>query len=369
MRDQVTSQRIIASDSAAKPRVLVVGYGLIGRQRVKALAELSNGSLAGTVDPVALDPSATTGQAHFVDIAEVPPQLYDAAIIAAPHDIAVYLATAALEAGRPVLVEKPLGVITTQARRLEDLAGTLSTQSFVGYNYRFLPAMQMILQLVSSGELGALRNVDLFLGHGGHARSAESWKLDPSRAGGGVLLDPGVHLFDLLLSIAPDVECTDIQAASGFWPTGIEEDVIATFRQGQMLATVRTSHIRWVNTFRVEITGEDGYAIAEGRGGNYGPMRLRVGRRWAWSKPGATSQRDTEDTYDFGSHDGSLRDELSSVLGAWRDESSHAGAVHPATMAEGRAVTELCEQLYERLETLPGVTSPTTAVRRAAGTR
>ena len=115
------------------------------------------------------------------------------------------------------------------------------------------------------------------------------------------------------------------------------------------MATVRVSHIRWVNTFRVEVIGEDGYAIAEGRGGNYGPMRLRIGRRWAWSEPGARSQRETEAAHDFGSNNESLRDELAGVLSAWRAVTSADGLIHPATMAEGRAVTELCEQLYARL--------------------
>jgi predicted dehydrogenase len=164
-----------------------------------------------------------------------------------------------------------------------------------------------------------------------------------------VLLDPGVHLLDLLLAVAPQIECTDVQATRGFWQTGIEEDAFATFHSDRLLATVRVSHIRWVNTFRIELIGEDGYAIAEGRGGNYGPMELRVGRRWAWSEPGGKSQREAEETHAFGSEDVSLHDELAAVVGAWRTGHSPDGPVHPATMKEGRAVTELCEQLYERM--------------------
>jgi 1,5-anhydro-D-fructose reductase (1,5-anhydro-D-mannitol-forming) len=336
------------ADPAAEVRVLVIGHGLIGRQRAEALAELAGARLAGTVDPVAPEASAAGGAPHFTDLAEVSPETYDAAIVAVPHDRATELAAAVLAGGRPVLIEKPLGVAASQARRLQELAAALSSPSFVGYNYRYLPAISAILELASSGALGPLRNLDLLIGHGGHPKSDEGWKLDPVRAGGGVLLDPGVHLLDLLLALAPGVQCTDVQATRGFWRTGIEEDVVATFRREELLATVRVSHIRWVNTFRVELIGEDGYAIAEGRGGNYGPMRLTLGRRWAWSEPGAPSQRESEDTRDFGSENLSLRDELDAVAGAWREGASPAGPVHPATMAEGRAVTELCEQLYQR---------------------
>jgi predicted dehydrogenase len=322
---------------------------MIGRERVDALAQLPTACLAATVDPVTPEPPAGPAAPHYTDIAEVSPELYDAAVIAVPHDRAVELASVVLKAGRPLLIEKPLGIIASHARRLEKLASALASPSFVGYNYRFLPNIRGLIEIVCSGQLGRLRNVDLLLGHGGNPMSDEGWKLDPVRAGGGVLLDPGVHLLDLLLTIAPGIECTDIQATRGFWRTGIEEDVVAVFRSDQLLATVRVSHIRWVNTFRVEIVGEDGYALAEGRGGNYGPMGLRTGRRWAWNEPGATSQSATEDTRDFGSDDVSLREELARILEAWRSDTAASDLIHPATMAEGRAVTELCEELYERL--------------------
>jgi 1,5-anhydro-D-fructose reductase (1,5-anhydro-D-mannitol-forming) len=328
-------------------RILVVGYGLIGRQRAAALRALPSATVAGTVDPAATDLPAHSDAPHYVDLAAVPPELYDAAIIAVPHQHAAKLAEAVLSTGRPVLVEKPLGITSDEAVRVQELADTLPRPSFVGYNYRFLPGISAMLELARSGSLGRLRNLDLLLGHGGHPDSDKGWKLDPQQAGGGVLLDPGVHLLDLLLAIAPNVECTDIQATRGFWRTGIEEDVIATFRDGALLATVRSSHIRWVNTFRVELIGEDGYALAEGRGGTYGSMSLRVGSRWAWNVPGAASQREMESRRDFGTQNMSLIDELTRVVDAWLGD-KQSGPVHPATMAEARAVTELCDRLYRQ---------------------
>lgn len=334
-------------------RILVVGYGLIGRQRAAAVSALSEGhpvALAGTVDPVADDPSDATGAPHFRGFDAVDPGAYDAAVIAVPHDLAGDLARRVLSIGRPVLVEKPLGLSVEEARGLEQAAAAVERPSFVGYNYRFIPTVRVLLEAVAAGRLGTLRTVDLLIGHGGHPGSAEGWKLDPARAGGGVLLDPGVHLLDLLRQLAPGVPCTHVAATRGFWKTGIEEDVVATFEHERLLATVRISHIRWVNTFRLEVIGEDGYAIAEGRGGNYGPMEVRIGRRWAWADAGGASQRETEDVRVFGSGNDSLRDELDAVIGRWTGRGdATGGVVQPATMAEALAVTELCAELYERL--------------------
>jgi len=337
------------TDPSAEPlRVVVVGAGLIGRQRAAALLEQEGVELVATVDPVADAPRPGVVP-HHRSLDHVSADDYDAAVISVPHAVAAPLAATVLGSGRPVLIEKPLGITADDARALERLADGVGRPSFVGYNYRYLPAISRLVGAALAGELGSVRTLDLLVGHGGHPGSAEGWKLDPVQAGGGVLLDPGVHLLDLLLLLAPDARCAGIAATRGFWATGIEEDVVATFQDGQLLATVRVSHIRWINTFRVEAFGEDGYRIAEGRGGNYGPMTLRGGQRWAWREPGVVSQRESEEIMDFGTADVSLRDELAAVVRAWRGEGVSDGFPRPADMAHARRVTELCEQLYPRI--------------------
>ncbi len=330
-------------------RVAVIGLGLIGRQRAEALGRISGATLAATVDPVLTNPDAATGTAHYSTLAELPDADYDAAVVSVPHDLALPIATSVLTAGRAVLIEKPLGVRGADAREIKTLAADLLAPSFVGYNYRYLPAISELLRRTAAGDLGELRNIDMLVGHGGHPDSATSWKLDPARAGGGVLLDPGVHLLDLLLQLVPAIDCATIEGTRGFWQTGIEEDVVAVFRDEHLIATVRASHIRWVNTFRVEVFGDSGYAIAEGRGGNYGPMTLRLGRRWAWTDAGVVSQRESEEVRTYGGRNDSLHDELADVVAMWSGEEPPTGRPQPATMSEALRITTLCEQLYRRI--------------------
>ncbi|MCW2982609.1 MAG: Gfo/Idh/MocA family oxidoreductase, partial [Conexibacter sp.] len=288
------------------------------------------------------------GVAHFTALDDVPATAYDAAIIALPHDVAVDVAHTILGAGHPVLLEKPLGLDGQRAQRLVDAATAVPAPSFVGYNYRFLPGIRALLEAAAGGALGPLRTVDLLIGHGGHPDSATGWKLEPARAGGGVVLDPGVHLLDLLLLLEPRLALQGAVATRGFWKTGIEEDVVLTFAHEQLIATVRVSHIRWVNTFRVEVIGEDGYAVAEGRGGTYGNQTLRLGRRWAWTAPGAPTQRESEETEDFGGANVSLADELGAVLRQWSGAAPNGGP-RPATFPEAAAVTALCDDVYARI--------------------
>ena len=334
---------------ATRPvRVVVVGCGFIGRKRLEAIELVEDATVAATIDPVQ-ERAAGTRAPHYHSIHELTPQSYDAAIIAVPHDAAPDLTEAILAAGKPVLVEKPLATSPTAARKLEKLADKLPWPSFVGYNYRFLPTVRELMKIAGDGRLGTLRSVDMLIGHGGHPESAKEWKLDPTRAGGGVLLDPGVHLLDLLLQLAPGASCTGVEATRGFWGSGIEEDVAVTFRAEMLLVTIRVSHIRWINTFRIEMFGEDAYCIAEGRGGNYGPMTVRFGKRWGWANGRGVAQRESEAVQDFGTTDMSLHDELAEVVHSWRTGQVADHDFHPATFAEARAVIELLDELYARM--------------------
>jgi 1,5-anhydro-D-fructose reductase (1,5-anhydro-D-mannitol-forming) len=333
-------------------RVLVVGHGLIGKQRARCIAALEKSErhrglrLAGTVDPVARPAELFPSAPHYSELSQVPAASFDAAVIALPHHLAPAVARQILSSHKPILIEKPLALDAAGAKELESLAARVPLPSFVGYNYRFLPTMQKVFEQLLSGSLGALRSVDLFIGHGGHPRSTDDWKLRPEFAGGGVLIDPGVHLLDLALQVVPTLTCAATEATRGFWKTGIEEDVSAVLTAGQTIVSLRVSLVRWVNTFRLEFVGEDGYALVDGRGGTYGPQTLRLGRRWGWNDGSGRSQRQTEQVFDFGSANVSLDDEMSAVALAWLSGASNESQPHPATMGEAVRVAELCDAMY-----------------------
>ena len=333
-------------------RILVIGHGLIGSRRAEAVQLLRRTlpvELAGTVDPENRDPDLYRSVPHFSDLDEVRPDSYDAALIALPHHIAPGVTKSVLQAGRPVLVEKPLAATSATATEIAELSQRVDRPSFVGYNYRFLPTVKALLERYRDGWFGPLRNVDMVLGHGGNPDSAKGWKLSPERAGGGVLLDPGVHLFDLLLQLEPSLRLKYVAATRGFWKTGIEEDAVALFEQQGSVATVHVSLVRWINTFRIEVFGDDGYAVVEGRGGNYGPQRLSLGRRWGWRAAGGVSQRKSEEKFDFGFEDLSFMDELRAVIGRWLGEKPVLSVPEPASLDEAVTVMKLCDELYSRV--------------------
>ena len=339
-------------------RILVIGHGLIGKQRARALwalsqdaaiAKLGGVTLAGTVDPQPRPADLYGGAPHYATLADVPPASFDAAVIAIPHHLIAGVAGEILGRRIPALLEKPLGLNIGEAERIATLAAGTSKPCYVGYSFRFLPTLRQAFARVADGYLGKLRSVDLIFAHGGHPKSGSEWKLQPEAAGGGVLVDPGVHVLDLALCFVPGAKIHAAAASTGFWKTGIEEDVHVTLTKDDVVISVRVSVIRWANTFRCELVGEDGYALIDGRGGTYGNHMLRFGKRWAWADGRGQPQRATEEVFDLGTEARYLEEETRAVIETWLTGVPEPRFPHPATVAEAMAVARLCDETYAKM--------------------
>lgn len=117
------------------------------------------------------------------------------AIICTPHDRHLDDTRLALTAGKHVLVEKPIARTLAEAHEMIDAAAAAGRILMVAEQFRFMPAFRRVRALLDSGRLGDLRELHL-LARGFHRRSG--WRLNAATAGGGALIDAGIHYVHLL---------------------------------------------------------------------------------------------------------------------------------------------------------------------------
>lgn len=301
-------------------RIATVGLGLFGRDRLKAIDLLRHRGraveLVGIHDPLSPELEAIAAQwdaRACRNLDEVVALAPDLVIVSIPHDSAVAVTIRLLQAGLRVLMEKPLGRSLAEAHRIAAAASSPG-QLWVGFNYRFYQGIAALMADIAAGRFGRPVGLSLLLGHGGSPKDATSWKLDPVRAGGGCLIDPGVHLLDLCRVAAG----SSLQVVGGttwgdFWRTGIEEEC-RLLLVGERIPSIEVavSVVRWRSTFRMEFFGDEGYGLVEGRGRSYGPQCYRRGRRWGWQ--GGTSQAESEEAVLTSDGDDSLAAELDALL-------------------------------------------------------
>jgi predicted dehydrogenase len=184
-----------------RPRIGFLGVGRIGLRRIEAMLEAGAIDAVGLADDVdaaakaalALAPAA----ARASDLAALLDLDLDGLVIATPSALHAEQAIAALDAGVAVFCQKPLGRNAAEARAVVEAARRADRLLGVDFSYRFTDGVRAMRQLIEAGALGRVFAVDLTF-HNAYGPD-KPWFYDPALAGGGCVIDLGVHLVDLAL--------------------------------------------------------------------------------------------------------------------------------------------------------------------------
>jgi len=170
------AEGMYVSALANDPRVEFVGVAARNQQRLDELAGKWN--IANT----------------FIDAYDLIASDLDGVIIATPDSSHCEYTLAALEAGKHVLCEKPMGLDAKQSAAMKDAAAASGLVNMVMFTFRYIPALQQLRKQVS--EIGQITDARIEF-RAGFARNTDYiWRLDPAH-GTGVVGDIGSHVFDL----------------------------------------------------------------------------------------------------------------------------------------------------------------------------
>jgi predicted dehydrogenase len=164
---------------------------------MNALRESGSVEIALLCDPVADLSADECGATRSFD--ELLESDVDAIVIATPNSFHASQAIAALERGKAVFCQKPLGRNAAETRRVVEAAQANDRLLGVDLSYRHTAAMRAVREVIDSGAIGDVFAADLTF-HNAYGPD-KAWFYDRERSGGGCLLDLGVHLVDLLLWI------------------------------------------------------------------------------------------------------------------------------------------------------------------------
>jgi predicted dehydrogenase len=255
----------------------IIGCGLIGNKRARALGDSTLVIVADThrasADRLAAAfPGcvATTDPLDVVRRGDV--QLV---IIATTNDALAPLALAAVQHGKHVLVEKPAARQASELQPVLDAARHANVLVKVGFNHRFHSAFLKAREIWESGVCGPLMFIRARYGQGGRLGMEKEWRGNAAIAGGGEMLDQGVHLIDLARWFPG--EFVEVQGHIGrfFWQWEVEDNGFALLKTASgQVAWLHASCTEWKNLFSFEIYGRDAKLHIEGLGGSYGVERL-----------------------------------------------------------------------------------------------
>lgn len=196
-----------------KPKIGCLGVGWIGRHRMERVIESGAAEVVALCDP---NEDAVDETLEVVPDAEVAGSLdsmlgmdLDGVMIATPSAMHAEQSIRALNAGKAVFCQKPLARDAEETQRVVSAAREVDRLVGVDFSYRHTEAMQKIRPLVANGELGDVYAVDLVF-HNAYGPDKD-WFYDVERAGGGCLIDLGIHLVDLAMWALDWPEVADVQ--------------------------------------------------------------------------------------------------------------------------------------------------------------
>jgi predicted dehydrogenase len=208
----------------------VIGTGAFGCDHLNSLLHCPKGAAvaiaenhAGRAKEAADRYKIARSYTDYHDLLDQPD--IDAVTIAVPNHLHARVALDALEARKHVLLEKPMATNAKDALRIVEAARKAKRTLMVGQNLRFHRHTQLARLAIERGELGEVYHARAFWSRRTGIPRIGSWFTQRAQAGGGCLLDLGVHMLDLTLYLLGEFEVKSVyaQTAAKFGPRNLAQ--------------------------------------------------------------------------------------------------------------------------------------------------
>ena len=266
-------------------RVGIAGYGVVGKRRRQSI------DANPLMTTVAVSDIAYGGDGETPD--GIPyhaeyPLLFghdlDALFVSLPNYLAAEATIAGLQQGLHVFCEKPPGrtVQETEAVIGEEQRHPELKLKY-GFNHRYHESVKEAKRIIDSGAYGRVMNLRGFYGKSQIDPPSGGWRSDRNQAGGGILLDQGIHMLDLIRFFAGDFEEVHSIVSNDYWHHDVEDNAYAVMRSASgCVAMLHSSATQWRHRFRLEVTLEEALIELSGiltGSKSYGEERLSLVRR------------------------------------------------------------------------------------------
>jgi len=283
------------NDHKAPLRVGIAGYGIVGRRRRQYIDQQPGCKVVAVCDRVFEGSGVLPGgPRYYQTYQELLAEPLDALFVCVPNFLAAEVTLAGLDRNLHVFCEKP------PARTLDEVRAVMLVEAAkpnlvlkYGFNHRYHDSVLDALRIIRSGDLGPVVNMRGVYGKSKILSFEGGWRAERRYAGGGILLDQGIHMLDLMRLFCGDFVEVKSFVSRDYWRHDVEDNAFALMKDSEgRIATLHSSATQWQHRFSLDIACREGFLELSGiltGSQSYGEERLTVGRR-AESVKGADKQ-------------------------------------------------------------------------------
>ena len=247
-------------------RVGIAGYGIVGKTRHRVLSQHQAFNVVAVSDitfkenPTALENINT--YSDYKDLIDA--EDLDVLFVSVPNKLASEATLIGLKHGLHIFCEKPPAKTLEELYPIRDfLNENKDLKLMYGFNHRFHASIIDAINIIKDGSLGKVVNLRGVYGKSNMISFNQTdWRTKRSESGGGILLDQGIHMLDLMRYFAGDFTNVHAFISNSFWNFDVEDNAYVMMKSDSgIVAQLMSSATQWQHTFNLNITLEKGSLV------------------------------------------------------------------------------------------------------------
>lgn len=269
----------------------IIGFGKMGKIRALALEKCDGVKIKLVYDPSLSDINEEYTQVSNEE-AIIENKDINAVFICTPNYKNMPLTIKALENNKHVFCEKPPAFNSEELEEIISVQKRFKKKLMYGFNHRHHESIIHMKELINTGDYGKVLWMRGRYGKSVDNAFFDTWRADKNLAGGGILLDQGIHMVDLFLLFGNHFDTVQSDVSNLYWKLGIEDNVFAIYKNLEtgIVASLHSTMTQWRHLFSLEIFLEKGYLVLNGlktSSETYGDEILSIAKNRT-SSPAAT---------------------------------------------------------------------------------
>jgi len=266
-------------------KIGIAGYGVVGKKR-RNVIDINSNLRTVAVSDIRFKESGELpdGVKYFPDYKYLLDKKLDVLFVSLPNYLAADATIDGLERGFHVFCEKPPG------RTVEDIKKVIKVEKKhptlklkYGFNHRYHGSVREAKRIIDSGKYGEIINFRALYGKSRIIPFSGGWRSERKYAGGGILIDQGIHMLDMIRYFSGDFNEIKSFISNDYWHHDVEDNAYTIMRdKSGRVAMINSTTTQWQHRFRLEITLQE--ALIELTGilsgsKSYGEEKLKIVKR------------------------------------------------------------------------------------------
>lgn len=271
-----------------KIKVAICGFGLVGQRRFKYITQSKKFEVVGICDKLIKKKYIKNNIVYCETINSLLKLKPQAIFICVTNNVAAKYTIMSLKRGIHVFCEKPPSISVKQLLNIKKYISNINLKNLklkYGFNHRYHYSVIEALKLKKSNHLGKVINMTGTYGKSSFEqwKGQGNWRVKRKISGGGILLDQGIHLVDLIRLFGGEFDEVKSFISNSYWKKEIEDNAFSILRsQKNIIAMIHSSATQWEHLFELKITFQKGFIYLKGilsGSKSYGKEKLIIGKK------------------------------------------------------------------------------------------